>query len=99
MQVSQAMGSFSSSKTAASVTASVDKSLQRAKPVQKKAVTAAVRAEVSDRCVGTVGDWCQGYLLQEEVPAVTAPRGNKTCSMDCNKASPDHQSLLAALLP
>lgn len=48
---------------------------------QRKPVTDAIKA----RCAGTVGTWCIDYFTQIEVPAKTAPRGNKTCSMDCNQ--------------
>lgn len=51
-------------------------------PVAKpRPLTDAIRA----RCAGTLGSWCTGYYTQPELPAVTAPRGNKTCSLDCNK--------------
>ncbi|KAL4447245.1 hypothetical protein ABPG77_007278 [Micractinium sp. CCAP 211/92] len=51
--------------------------------LKPKPVTAAIRR----RCQGTKGTWCIDYHTQPEVPARTAPRGNKTCSLDCNKAS------------
>lgn len=88
LQVSEAIGSLTSMGMDAAGTAGVDqsRSLQPGKRASRREAT----ADAGKRCVGTVGDWCQGYLLQEEVPASTAPRGNKTCSMDCNKASPDH---------
>ena len=47
---------------------------------------AASHAAVERRCRGTLGSWCFDYLTQAEVPARTAPRGQKTCSMECNKA-------------
>ena len=50
-------------------------------PAKKKEVTEAMR----QRCRGTLGTWCLDFLSQPEVPAVPAPLGNKTCSMDCNK--------------
>lgn len=43
--------------------------------------TAAVKA----RCKGTLGTWCADYWTQAEVPAVTAPRGSKNCSLNCNQ--------------
>jgi hypothetical protein len=42
--------------------------------------------QITRMCEGTVGDWCTGYHLQTPVPAVTAPRGNQSCSLDCNQA-------------
>ncbi|KAL4427668.1 hypothetical protein ABPG75_001757 [Micractinium tetrahymenae] len=47
----------------------------------KPKVTDAIR----QRCAGTLGTWCIDYHTQQEVPARTAPRGNKTCSLDCNQ--------------
>lgn len=47
----------------------------------------AVDAATRQQCEGTLGTWCMDYLTQAEAPAVTAPRGNKTCSLDCVKAS------------
>ena len=44
-------------------------------------VTDAIR----QRCAGTLGSWCVEYWTQPEVPARTAPRGNKQCSLDCNQ--------------
>lgn len=48
---------------------------------KSKPVTDAIKA----RCAGTLGTWCADFWTQAEVPAVTAPRGNKECSLDCNK--------------
>ncbi|KAL4437781.1 hypothetical protein ABPG77_005693 [Micractinium sp. CCAP 211/92] len=36
-------------------------------------------------CQGTLGSWCTGFHLQAPVPAVPPPRGNLTCSLDCNQ--------------
>ena len=47
----------------------------------------AVPEAIKQRCALTLGTWCVDYLTQKGVPAVTAPRGSKTCSMNCNKAS------------
>lgn len=44
-------------------------------------------AEIEQRCAGTLGTWCVDYYTQSGVWAKTARRGNKTCSLDCNKAS------------
>lgn len=44
-----------------------------------------VTDEITKRCAGTLGTWCVDYWTQAEVPAVTAPRGNKTCSLNCNQ--------------
>ncbi|EFN56537.1 hypothetical protein CHLNCDRAFT_51514 [Chlorella variabilis] len=43
-------------------------------------------ADIKRRCDGTLGTWCADFHTQAPVPAVTAPRGNQTCSLDCNKA-------------
>lgn len=48
-------------------------------------VKPAVTSEMIRRCQGTLGSWCIEYHTQLEAPAVAAPRGNKTCSLDCNK--------------
>ena len=42
-------------------------------------------ADISRRCEGTRGTWCSDFHGQTEVPAVTAPRGDLDCSLDCNK--------------
>jgi hypothetical protein len=47
-----------------------------------------VPSDIKRRCEGTRGSWCVDFHTQEEVPAVTAPRGNKTCSLDCNLVRP-----------
>ena len=44
-----------------------------------------VTPEILQRCAGTLGSWCVEYWTQPEVPARTAPRGNKQCSLDCNQ--------------
>ncbi|KAL4443960.1 hypothetical protein ABPG75_011697 [Micractinium tetrahymenae] len=36
-------------------------------------------------CQGTLGTWCTGFRLQVPVPAMPPPRGNLTCSLDCNQ--------------
>lgn len=46
-------------------------------------------------CQGTLGSWCTGFHLQAPVPAVPPPRGNLTCSLDCNQVGLLHaQDLL-----
>jgi hypothetical protein len=45
-------------------------------------------AEAKRKCEGTLGDWFENFHLQAAVPAATAPRGNETCSLDCNKVMP-----------
>lgn len=45
-----------------------------------------VTPEIDRRCAGTLGTWCVEYHTQAGVPARTAPRGNKTCSLNCNQA-------------
>ncbi len=49
---------------------------------QKQPLTDAIKR----RCEGTLGTWCIDFHTQAEVPAVTAPRGNRTCSLNCNQA-------------
>ncbi|KAL4426069.1 hypothetical protein ABPG77_007865 [Micractinium sp. CCAP 211/92] len=48
---------------------------------QRKPVT----PEIERRCAGTLGTWCVEYHTQAEVPARAPPRGNKTCSLNCNQ--------------
>ena len=45
-------------------------------------------ADIKRRCEGTLGSWCSDFHGQAEVPAVTAPRGDLDCSLDCNKVMP-----------
>ena len=45
-------------------------------------------AEAKRKCEGTLGDWCEPFHLQAAVPAAMAPRGNETCSLDCNTVIP-----------
>ncbi len=42
--------------------------------------------EIERRCAGTLGTWCVDYYTQGGMWATPPPRGNKTCSLDCNKA-------------
>jgi hypothetical protein len=58
-----------------------------AKAVGAAADRSSLTDAIKQRCQGTLGTWCTDFWTQAEVPAVTAPRGNHTCSMDCNKAS------------
>lgn len=45
----------------------------------------AATAEMRRRCEGTLGNWCLDFETQVEVPARSAPRGTRSCSLDCNK--------------
>ncbi|KAI3425325.1 hypothetical protein D9Q98_009089 [Chlorella vulgaris] len=56
-----------------------------AKAVGAAADRSSLTDAIKQRCQGTLGTWCTDFWTQAEVPAVTAPRGNHTCSMDCNK--------------
>ena len=70
----------SSSSTAQYVSAAV-----AALQVAAAKLSTPVPDAVERRCQGTLGAWCEAYHTQAEIPATTAPRGNQTCSLDCNK--------------
>ncbi|KAI3427182.1 hypothetical protein D9Q98_007119 [Chlorella vulgaris] len=42
-------------------------------------------AHINRLCEGTLGSWCTDFHTQALSPAAPAPRGNHTCSLDCNK--------------
>ena len=52
---------------------------------QKQQAKPELTEAIKRRCEGTLGTWCVDYHTQLPAPAVPAPRGNKTCSLNCNK--------------
>ncbi|KAL4425256.1 hypothetical protein ABPG75_009272 [Micractinium tetrahymenae] len=77
-------GSSASSNSSSSSSSSASSRL-RAEAAEAQPKPKPVTDEIRRRCQGTKGTWCIDYHTQPEVPARAAPRGNKTCSMDCNK--------------
>lgn len=75
VNVSMALAAHAPAPTAAA------QQQQRLAAAAKRPLTDAIKR----RCEGTLGTWCIDFHTQAEVPAVTAPRGNRTCSMDCNQ--------------
>ncbi|KAL4452533.1 hypothetical protein ABPG75_008195 [Micractinium tetrahymenae] len=89
---SQGMGSGGSSSSSSSSLGSSRTGSGKAgsssgdvKQVGEQQLRQPVAPEIEQRCQLAVGSWCTEYYMQAEVPGRMAPRGNKTCSLNCNQ--------------
>jgi hypothetical protein len=84
LQSSQRPASLESNSSAVDE-AAVEGQPEMQQKKQKQQAQPELTEAIKRRCEGTLGTWRVDYHTQLPGPAETAPRGIKTCSLNCNK--------------